>query len=87
MKPNVFLETQTDENERFLEILWLSWCLHQFSSLRSVVEKLLPGMELSVSSSSASVEYNSCVLAHANWFCYGRSRSLLEVSKEILMAY
>ena len=41
--------------------------------------KFLPGMGLSVSSSSASVEYNSCVSAHANWFCYGHSKSLLEV--------
>ena len=83
MKFNVFLETQTDENKHFLEILWLSWCLHQFSSLRSVVEKLLPGIGLFVSSSTASVEITSCVSAYTNWFCYGHLGSLLKMLKKI----
>ena len=46
-KPVVFLETRTDENEQFLKKLWSSWCLHQFSSLRFVVKKFLPGLVLS----------------------------------------
>ena len=66
------LETRTDVNGQFLEKLYLSWCLHQTFSRRSVVNKFLSGLSVTM------VELRSLL-----WLCYGHSGNLLEVSKKI----